>query len=85
MADHGIIIDVGFQPQIKEFINEIQNEFKKINYDEVIGLSDSFDKQKKEVENQKEKEDNDKSRQMTTVLKVNKIKAIDVVKWKYRY
>ena len=50
MADHGIIIDVGFQPQIKEFINEIQNEFKKINYDEVIGLSDSFDKQKKEVE-----------------------------------
>ena len=50
MADHGIIIDVGFQPQIEEFIKKIENEFKKINYDEVIGLSDSFDKQKKEVE-----------------------------------
>lgn len=50
MADHGIIIDVGFQPQIEEFIGTIQSEFKKINYDEIIGLSDAFDKQKKEVE-----------------------------------
>lgn len=59
MADHGVIIDVGFQPDIKGFISQIEQEFKKINYDDIIGLSDSFDKQKKEVEKKiKELSDN---------------------------
>lgn len=52
MADHGIIIDVGFQPDISGFISEIQQQFKKIDFDNIIGLSDSFKKQKSDVERQ---------------------------------
>lgn len=49
MAEKGIIIDVGFAPQWKDFLNEIDKELSKINFDKYINLDDAFDKQAKEI------------------------------------
>jgi len=45
----GIIIDVGFKADIQDFVNEIEKQFKNIDFSDSIGLSDSFDKQVKDV------------------------------------
>ena len=59
----GIIIDVGFKADIKNFIGDIEKDLKKIDFDDIIGLSDSFDKQVKNVKSQlsKLKEEIDKN------------------------
>ena len=49
MSKKGIIIDVGFKADIKDFINDIEKDFKKVDFDSVVGLSDAFDKQAKDV------------------------------------
>ena len=63
MGQKGIIIDVGFKADIQDFVNDIQQEFKKIDFDSIVGLSESFDKQAKEVRTQlsKLKDEIDKS------------------------
>lgn len=48
----GVIIDVGFKADIKDFIDSIQQDFQRINFDGIIGLSNAFDKQAKDVRNQ---------------------------------
>lgn len=48
----GIIIDVGFKAEIKDFIDSIEKDFKKIDFDSIVGLSDAFDNQAKEVRRQ---------------------------------
>lgn len=52
MSKKGIIIDVGFKADIKEIINDIEKDLKKVNFDSVVGLSDAFDKQAKDVKEQ---------------------------------
>lgn len=42
----GILIDVGFTSEgLKDYINDIEREFKSVNWGEKIGLSDALDKQ----------------------------------------
>ena len=42
----GILIDVGFTSEgLKDYINDIEREFKSVNWSEKIGLSDALDKQ----------------------------------------
>ena len=48
----GIIIDVGFASDIKGFINEIESQFKSVNFDKMIGVSKAFDSQIKDVKQQ---------------------------------
>ena len=48
----GIIIDVGFKADIKDLLNSIEKDLKKVDFDSVIGLSDAFDKQAKDVREQ---------------------------------
>ena len=49
MAEKGIIIDVGFAPQWKDFLNDIEKEFSKLDFDKYINLDDAFKKQADEV------------------------------------
>lgn len=51
MADRndGIIIDVGFAGDIKEFINEIKRELERADFSDSIGLDKEFQKQYKSV------------------------------------
>ena len=48
----GIIIDIGFKADIKDLLNSIEKDFKKVDFDSVVGLSDAFDKQAKDVREQ---------------------------------
>jgi len=45
----GIIIDIGFDSDIKSYLNKLESELRKVNFDEMIGLSKSFDKEYKKV------------------------------------
>ena len=53
MADkNGIVIGVGFDPEIDGFINEIKAQMNNIDWNEVIGLSESFDRDFKKIAEQ---------------------------------
>ena len=41
----GILIDVGFKSDIKDYINSIEKQFESVNWGEKIGLSEAFDNQ----------------------------------------
>lgn len=49
MSKNGIIIDIGFAADIKDFINEVERQFKNVDFSSMLGLSDAFDKQVKDV------------------------------------
>ena len=42
---NGIIIDVGFTSDIKTYIDNLEQQLKKIDFQKLIGLSDAFDKE----------------------------------------
>ncbi len=48
----GIIIDVGFEADISDLISEIERQFKNINFDDMIDLSDAFNNQAKDIKKQ---------------------------------
>lgn len=52
MSKKGIVIDVGFAADVKNFVNDIESQFKNVNFNDMLGLSDAFDKQAKDVRNQ---------------------------------
>lgn len=41
----GILIDVGFVPDVQGLINDLEQQFKNVKFDKVIGISEAFDKQ----------------------------------------
>ena len=47
---NGILIDVGFTSDVKSYIEELEREFKKIDFGGTIGLSEAFDAQIKDAE-----------------------------------
>lgn len=49
MAEKGIIIDVGFAPQWKDFLDEIDKELSKLDLDKYLNLDEAFNKQAKNV------------------------------------
>jgi len=49
MAEKGIIIDVGFAPQWKDFLDSIDKELSKLDLDKYLNLDEAFEKQSKEV------------------------------------
>ena len=49
MAEKGIIIDVGFAPQWKDFLDEIDKELSKLDFDKYLNLDEAFNKQAKEI------------------------------------
>lgn len=52
MSKKGIIVDVGFTADIKDFINTVEREFKSVDFSNMIGLSDAFNDQAKDVRSQ---------------------------------
>ncbi len=72
MAKNGIIIDVGFKGDIKDFISSIENEFSKIDFSKYINLEDSFEEQannvKKELKKLQEEIESIVNKKSTTSL-----------------
>lgn len=48
----GIVIDVGFKADIKDFIDDIQKDFQQIDFGDIIKLSEEFKEQSKDVKKQ---------------------------------
>lgn len=49
MAQHGIIVDVGFTSDVKGYIDQIEKDFQKVDFADAIGISKAFDNQINEV------------------------------------
>lgn len=45
----GIIIDIGFTSDIKRYVDKIESEFKRINFQEKVGLSDALKKEYEQI------------------------------------
>ena len=54
MADNknGIIISVGFDSDIKDYVNRIERQLKAVDWNGVLGLSESFNKEYEKITKQ---------------------------------